>query len=153
MKRFEFRMEALLRVKSNLLDLEEYRLQGLLAEQRAARAEQRRVREEAARQANELCKQRSIPGNAIAWFARHQERARERVEELGRRVREMEGGITEQRRKVQRLQVDVRVLIRFKDRAYRQWCAELDKEIEMLGAESYLNRFVRERSESPAEVA
>ena len=139
-------MEALLRVKKKLLTLEEHRLQSFVTQKEYLKQEQHNIRKEALHQADLLLHLKAIKGASIACYANYQASARGKIEHLIERIKQAEREIKEQRSKVHKLDVEVQLLDRFRERAYKQWLADADKEIEQLGAESYLSRFVREQN-------
>ncbi len=147
MKRFEFRLEALRQLKNGLLELEEHRLQRLLGEQEHLRRQRQLLQEEVRRQRELLLRSPEIPGATLLCYGNYQATTRKRLERFDDEILRLEGKIRTQREKVRGFEVEVRLLDRQRDRDYRQWLAEMNKEIEQLGAEAYLSRFVREQNE------
>lgn len=140
-------MEALLRVKSNLLDAAEQTLRNLLNEKKSLEDEVQRLISESDRHADDLTRQTEILGATIMCYANHQAHTRNSIEQLRQNISGVETRIRDQRETVQVLRGEAKLIDRVRDRAYRDWLKEVDKEIEQLGTESYLSRLVRQQSE------
>jgi broad specificity phosphatase PhoE len=146
-KQFEFRLGALLRVRKSLLEAEEQRLQNLIGQQASLKQQRQRIHEEAKEEGESLVRRTAVSGAILACYANYQASARVRSDQITKEIGELDGVIQDQRLKVRKADIQVQVLQRYRDRCFKQWQAEANKEVEQLGAESYLSRFVRERDD------
>lgn len=146
MKRFHFRLQTALDWRSRRKEIEQARLQALLAELDGANAALQRIAEGAAEAQAEIYGARQIVPGALAALERHRYHLqRERVRVLERRA-ECEKGIAEQRQRLIEAERGVRLLEKLKERRLAEWNVEATKELESLASESFLARWRTEHS-------
>ena len=144
MKRFAFPLESVRQWRSRQLELEESRLQQVLAEREAIIARRRAMEEELKREVALLAAPGLDAGQLAALDA-----FRRYVGAQGHRMaidmRGCEQRIEAQRKQVVEARRRFELLNRLRDKAARQWHADNDRELENTAADLYLARCARER--------
>jgi flagellar FliJ protein len=145
MKRFDFRLASVWSWRHLEREMEQARLEGLLAELREI--ENRLAGLEAERRASA----RAVLGRGeldaaelSALEAYLRERARRREALAGARA-DCGRRIEEQRRRVLEAERNARLLDKLKDRRLAEWRAECNRELETLAAETFLAHWGKEK--------
>lgn len=146
MRPFEFRLQSVLRLKMQLLEMEELQLQRLLQTERDLVEQLRQAAAEVRRQQKLLLSEEHVIGSILSTYAAFQKDMKHRMEKLKEAIEEVRRQQNAQREKVRQLRTEREMLERLRSRQFREWRYLADKEIEALAHESHLNRLVREQS-------
>lgn len=142
MRRFRFRLEAVLRWRRSQFELEQARLHQLLAEreiilQRIRQLERRRQAEEA------LLRRAEASGAELAALDQFRQAVRRERAGLEKALLECDRRVAAQRERVLAARRAVQVLEQLRQRRRLAWEAELSKEEETLAAETHLAQWTR----------
>ncbi len=153
MKRFAFPLERVLALRRQQLQVEESKLETILADRRLLvrqRLEiQERVRISAAEVLSKLIVE-TIELQALQGF-RAFSTARETA--LGTQIADCDTRAAEQRIRISEVRRSQKLIEKLRERHLTQWQAAFQKELEEQAAESFLARWNRERSAVAAKAA
>ena len=144
MKRFEFPLEPVLRLKNQLLELEEARLAQLQRTEEDLLEQRQRLLDEAREQEQFLIGSDSVPGDLLTSYAAFQSSVRDRFTRISAAIEDCRRSQEEQRGKIRAIRVDLKLIDKLKKRQFGEWTRLLDKETEELTGEAFLNRLVRD---------
>jgi len=147
MKRFEFRLEPVRRLKSQLLEVEETRLSKLLRTEHDLQARLHRVHEELRDQARFLLESGSLPGHVLAGYAAFQSNSRRLGDSLTGEIADCRRAQAEQRARILELHVELELIEKLRDRRRQEWTRLLHKETDEMASEAFLSRLVRQAAE------
>lgn len=145
-KQFEFRLQSVLRLKTQILEMEELRLQKLFQAERNLVEQLRQTAAEVRQQQELLFSQSDLPGAILGTYAAFQKDMQHRMEELNEAIQDVRQQQTTQREKIRLLRSEREMLERLRNHQFREWLYQADREAEALAHESHLNRLVREQS-------
>jgi hypothetical protein len=145
MKRFVFPLERVRRWRREQASLEELKLEQLNAELARLGSTKRQVQADAARAAQQLFAQPSMDAMELTSLDSYRLHVRQRVYEIEQLEAQCNTRIADQRQRVIEARRQVELLDRLHDKAWNQWSAEANKELETLAAEMFLARSIRER--------
>lgn len=142
MKRFEFSLERIRQWRQKQVDLEELRLEALLAERRAMEDRRIVLKREFEDAALVLQAPAVDAGDLLAWDRFHTA-ARIREAALGQSSQELEKRIQAQLARLAEARRGWELLNHLRDRQQTEWRREFDKELDAEAADSYLARWSR----------
>lgn len=145
MKRFDFPLERVRRWRSELLSLEELKLQQLHAQRNALAAKRQEVRAELAEVERELLVRRLLEPIELERLDSYRIYIRGRILELEQSERQYETRIAAQREKLLEATRQFEVLDRLKQKALQEWRTAANKEQEDLASELFLAKSRRNR--------
>jgi flagellar export protein FliJ len=141
MKPFRFPLERVLEWRRGEFETEQAALRLLHAEREGTAARRRTLAESLERERRMLVSPGDVSGETLAaleayrdWVRRETLRLEDRIRQLDRRIAEQRGRVIEAQRKV-------KLLERLREKALRQWTAEVNREIESFAAEAFLARW------------
>jgi flagellar protein FliJ len=143
MQRFQFRLAGVLGWRALQLELEERKLEALVAERRQGEAEAERVAARR-RDAERLLASDSIEGQELAALDAHRDSLARAAGRLRAAAAQRERRIAEQRARVLEADRRVRLLERLKERRLAAWEIEAARELDTLASETYLAKFTAE---------
>lgn len=145
-KPFEFRLDSVLRLKVQLLEMEEARLANLVQMELDLMAQLRESATELRRQQDLLLAEQSVSGAVLGSYAAFQAEMKQRMERVRQAIEKVRRKQDDQRQKIRQLRTEREMLQRLRERQFREWWYRAEKETEALAQESHLNRLVREQS-------
>lgn len=145
MKRFTFPLERVRRWRSEQADLEEVKLQQLCAQQQRLRNECSALAAEIVRSEQQVLGQRSLEPIELASLDAYRMSMRNRIRITEEQIRQCEARIVEQRGRVTEARRKLELLERLHEKAREEWLAASDREQELLAAELFLAKAVRNR--------
>ncbi|MGA7413908.1 MAG: hypothetical protein WBW33_25755 [Bryobacteraceae bacterium] len=140
MKRFEFRLSRVLDFRREQAELEQSRLQGLLAQVQRIDDEKDSLQSQATDARDQITRSASVSGeelSALSGFERH---IRNRTALLDQERHETQLQVRRQQAIVVESERKVTLLLKLRQRKLSSWTLEEQKELEALSAESYLSR-------------
>jgi flagellar export protein FliJ len=144
MKRFEFRLARVRDYRRQQLEVEEAKLETLMAERKQLDAESTRLEREASGTRESLmltgsaeAQELKAADQYLRYLATEAKRHAAKMVDWQERARTQEAAMVAARRRV-------RLLEKLEDKQLRLWTAEADREQENLSAELYLARWKRE---------
>jgi hypothetical protein len=146
MSAFRFPLEKVLNWRRTQLEIEEAKLQRLVAQRLALERARAELEAAGVHAEADVRGWGSVAGGdlaALSGFRRHVS-AKER--EIAGHHAECEKAIGEQRRVMVEAQRRCRLLERLRERRHADWKAAADRDLEAMATESYLARWTRERS-------
>jgi len=142
MKRFEFRLERVREWRFVRMELEQARLEELFGELHSLEAAERRLAaeiEEAERGVQAAATgQRAVEGHQFVELDEYRLYVRRQEQRLAAQKAEVRERIAAQRERLLLARRDYRLLEKLKEKAFKQWQAGYDKEIENLASEMFL---------------
>ena len=143
MKRFSFPLERVLRWREEQATLEELKLEQLRARVAALEQQKRDTAFERVRSATEVLSHRVVEATELENLDAYRLHMRDKIRDLGNRVRKAEVQAEQQRQKVVEARRQAELLERLKCRALAEWQAASDREEETLASELYLANHAR----------
>lgn len=143
MRRFQFRLESVLKWRLTQLEIEETALERLFSELRRMDAGLAALAAAKASAERAVLSAGTVEAQQLAALETHRRHlARERVRLLGERAG-LEQRIAAQRQRVLKAERDLRLLEKVKERRLTEWRAAADREQEALASELFLARWRR----------
>lgn len=148
MKQFQFRLEAVLRLRQARLEAERRKLQQIVTEQRRLSQELERLGQERANAGTFL---QRVPGGAGAVELRALSGfllgVRARGTALRERMDTAARVAAEQRKRVMAAEQELRLITKMRDRKWAEWRRELDRELEAVAQEAWNGAHIREQKQ------
>jgi hypothetical protein len=138
MKKFEFRLGAVLRWRDAQLQLERAKLQKLLSEEGLLKSNLQRLLEERRTASSEMQFARSLQASELRALSVYLIGADARAHLLREQIARCAGPIQKQRRQVLEAERNVRLLEKLKDDGYSEWKHAFEQEIQLGAEESWL---------------
>ncbi len=137
MKRFEFRLDAVLRLREVQLESEQVKLQQLLAEEQRLTAALEAIESERNGAKTFICKFDGLGSAELRAMSSFLLGMEARSGTLRTRVKEMSRPIQEQRESVLKAERNARLVVKLRERKMEEWKRESDREIETVAQESW----------------
>jgi len=144
MKRFDFSLDRVRRWRSEQLNLEELKLQQILAERQALSRAKQQIRDELDHVGHELLARPTLESLELEALDSFRYHVRDRIRDFESRERQADQKIAAQRQKVIEARRQFELLDRLRAKALTEWKAAADKEQETLAAEMFLAKSIRE---------
>ena len=144
MKRFDFPLERVRRWRFEQLNLEELKLQQVLAERQALARAKQQIRDELDRVGRQLLAKPALDSLELESLDSFRYHVHAKVRDFENRERQAEEKIAAQRQKVLEARRQFELLDRLRTKAHREWQAAADKEQETLAAEMFLAKSIRD---------
>jgi flagellar export protein FliJ len=148
MKKFEFRLQRVLELRSQQVDIERARLQSLLNGRARLTRDRNHLVQQQVRAAADVRNATAISGSDLCALASYDRHLQKRKAILDKQLAQLEQQIAIQTVAVREAEKKVKLLEKLKQRKLGDWTAERDKELEIAAAESYLARFLGDRRTS-----
>jgi flagellar export protein FliJ len=145
MQRFHFRLKSVLGWRTLQLEIERSRLEALVAERRRAEEDLAQLSDERAA-ADKLLGSETVEGQALAALDAHRYSLERAAGRLRAARADCERRIAAQRATVLAAERQVRLLEKLKERRLAEWRLENDRELEALASETFLAKWVREKT-------
>ena len=144
-KRFEFPLDSLLRLKTQRLEMEETLLKRLLRDEQDLLAERRKTINMLDAESAFIAACGRIPGDTLLGYAAYQTKAAQQIDQLTARIGECRRQQEASRLRIRALEAERELLEKLRARRYREWARQCDKEIDALAHEAFLSRLSRHR--------
>lgn len=153
MKRFEFRLDAVLRLREAQLDAERAKLQQLIAEDQRIVSTLDEIKTERCAAKAFLCGRSGLDavelrnvGSFLLGMDMKSGALREKKAEIGRRIEQQRKGVIQAER-------NTRLLTKLRDRKHSEWQYEADREIETIAQDAWTAaRFGGKHTQPQAET-
>jgi len=145
MQRFHFRLASVLKWRGLQLDREKSKLEVLFAERNRHQSELAHL-EESRIEADSLLTGDSVEGQQLAALDNHRAALKRAGDKVRATQKDCERRISIQRGAVAEAERRVRLLERLRERRQQEWDLEALRELETLASETFLAKWVRERS-------
>lgn len=143
MKRFDFPLERVRRWRLEQLNLEELKMQQVLAERRALSRAKQQIRAELDRVRREVLARPMMESHELKSLDSFRQHVHARMHYFESRERQSEARIVAQRQRVIEARCQFELLDRLRQKALAEWRAAADKEQETLAAEMFLAKSIR----------
>jgi hypothetical protein len=147
MRRFQFRLESVLGWRRVELELEEGRLEALFTERRRWEADTAEI-EVRRGESEKLIDAQTLEGQELVAMIHHRRYLERETARIAAARADCEKRIAAQRQRVLEAERKVRLLERLKERRLAEWTFEANRELEALAAETFLSKWVREKSQN-----
>lgn len=137
MKKFEFRLDSVLRWRDTQLQLERAKLQGLLADETRLKAGLETIATER-RAAIEHISRNQVDSLDLRSLSSYMVGAEARTNMLRDQIRKRSAAVQQQRERVVLAERNVKLLVKLKEKRHMEWHADFNREIEAAAAESWL---------------
>ena len=144
MKRFEFPLERVRRWRFEQLNLEELKLQQVLAERQALARAKQLIRDELDRVGRDVLAQPALESLELESLDSFRYHVHARIRGFEHRERQSEEKIVAQRHKVIEARRQFELLDRLRTKALAEWKVAADREQETLAAEMFLAKSIRD---------
>jgi len=141
MKPFRFPLDRVLEWRREELETEQAALRALQAERERLQARRRMLEGNLEAEQRALVASPSVDSQALEALESWKVWVRGEFRRLEILAQELDGRIAVQRFKTLEAQRRVKLLERLREKAYRRWTAELNRELENFAAEAYLARW------------
>ena len=146
MKAFQFPLERVLDLRRKQEQIEELRLENMLAECRRILREREFVEEKLRLSAKEVLGRRLVEPIELLSLGHFRAWTQKQILQLTKQLGEAEACADEQRVVLNDARRNVRLIENLRERRRHEWDAEFHKELEEQASESYLSRWNRERN-------
>jgi flagellar biosynthesis chaperone FliJ len=146
MSAFQFPLEKVLNWRRTQLEIEQAKLQRLVAQRNALDRVRAELDAASVQTESEVRRWGSIAGGDLAALSAFRRHVSVKEREIAGHRAECEKAIGEQRRVMLEAQRRCRLLERLRERRHTDWQVAVDRDLEQMATESYLARWTRERS-------
>lgn len=152
MKRFEFRLESVLRLRQLQLESVQAKLHQLLAEEQRLNTALEKIASERRQAKAALCDHTNLESAELRTITAFLLGMDARASMFRERLRTAAHAVAEQRKIVIQADRNVRLLTKLRDKKQEEWKGEVDREVENFAQESWLRgQYLRERMARAAE--
>ena len=151
MKRFNFPLEAALRVRGMQVEIAETRLLRMEVAKAACRRQMEQLHSERRTRPALLLSEESVSAETLVELDRFSEYARRESSRLATKEFEINGQIIAQQLIVRTARQRSELLISLQEKAKKEWQIEFDKDLQTLAEESYMHQ-IHERSQSEPDA-
>lgn len=154
MKRFEFRLDPVLRLREAQLESEQTKLKSILNEKQRLTSALEALASERLSAKQFLCSRTDLDGMDLRNMSSFMLGTEARDSALRKHLEEIGRAIQEQRKRVMKMDRNVRLLTKLRDKKLEQWKCESDRELETIAQESWLvARHARKASANSSPTA
>jgi flagellar export protein FliJ len=146
MKAFEFRLDRIAEFRRQEADMARGRLEALLSELNRLSAERAVLAEQRTAARSSVADRMDVTGEEWLALSQFQDYLGRCAKQIGERERQFRAAIDRQRAAVVEAERRVKLLDRLRERKFREWKTESERELDALAADSHLARIASVRS-------
>lgn len=143
MKRFNFRLQNVLKWRLLQVETSEEKLQEFLRELRTLEAQQASLEAAKAEAERSVLEAKQVEAQDLAALDTHRRWVAAQQQRLARHARECDTRISAQREQVRKAERNLKLIEKLRARRLGEWSAAVDKEFQALAEEAFLARWPR----------